>query len=103
MAASSTSIGSPQWTRSWRRHPSRAQSPIARRRGLDEYNCRMHVASRQRVLWTFANAASKRDLIMEISMAGSVSCRDSIEEYQIELETKASRELFVQIFGHDVD
>jgi hypothetical protein len=40
---------------------------------------------------------------MEISMAGSVSCRDSIEEYQIELETKASRELFVQIFGHDVD
>lgn len=70
---------------------------------MDEYNCRMHVASRQRVLWTFANAASKRDLIMEISMAGSVSCRDSIEEYQIELETKASRELFVQIFGHDVD
>lgn len=36
-------------------------------------------------------------------MSGSVSTRDAIEEYQIELETSASKGLFIQIFGHAVD
>ena len=70
---------------------------------MDDYDCRMRVASRQRVLWMFANARSKVDLVMAIQMDGSVSARDAIAEYQIELEANASRELFVQIFGHDID
>ena len=70
---------------------------------MDDYDCRMRVASRQRVLWVFANAKSKVDLVMAIQMVGSVSARDEVAEYQIELEANASRELFVQIFGHDID
>ena len=70
---------------------------------MDDYDCRLYNASRARVLWTFATAKSKVDLAMEIQMGCNVSCRDQIEEYQIELETNASRELFVQIFGHDID
>ena len=70
---------------------------------MDEYGCRLHDISRARVLWTFATANSKADLAMELQMGCNVSCRDMIEEYQIELEYNASRELFVQIFGHDIN
>lgn len=70
---------------------------------MDEYGQRLFDASRQRILWTFATARSKSDLAMEIQMSGNVSARDPLEEYQLELEANASKELFIQIFGHAVD
>jgi hypothetical protein len=40
---------------------------------------------------------------MELQMGCNVSCRDQLVEFQMELEYNASRELFVQIFGHDIN
>ena len=70
---------------------------------VGDYGDKLRDISRARVLWTFATAKSKADLAMELQMHGNVSCRDQLEEYQLELEHNASRELFVQIFGHDID
>ena len=68
-----------------------------------EYDDRLNTASRQRILWIFANALTEADLRMEIMYMTQEWMHDPVLQFQIEREAEASRELFAQILGKDED